>query len=791
MGYKPLNDRQVINSSALSTSIGSSAGASLDVILGLIDSKMVNLASPQTLTNKTLAFLQTNVITDSTTTGSAATLTSGDIADGVIRLTNASLVSVSGIPAGASGQFLTIENQTGNTITINNNDSGASAANRIFTGTGGNIQLSANATLSLVYDTTASRWMVNGGTGSGSGSGSGKNYLSVYTASTSGGVPNIGNGNAELGSITGWSLGTIGALTNGLPTGTPTFGSGASGNLTLGVVSSGQLAGSYSFSYASSAATTQGNMMASAPFFIDSEDQVQVLTFKMYYSTPVGSSNVNFSGTDLNSFGVAIWDVTNSVWIPASGIFGMTTGTGAGYMTGTFQTSTNTTQLRYVFYNVNATAGAVTVYLDDISVGPQTAPIGAVITDWIPYTPTITNLPGSILKAEYRRVGDSMQIYVNFLASGAATGNISATIPGGFTIDTTKIAGGGDTLGFAQAANGTGYSGIVYYDTPTTFLFVGPSSPFWGPTTPFTWANSNELSFQAQVPITGWTSNVEMSSSTDTRVIAASYYVSPSSYTPGAFQPMNFDTELYDTAGAVTTGTAWKFTAPVSGIYQISGVFSWVSTTGNIIVYKNGVSFLYMGNANNPFETMSQQLKLNAGDYIDIRSSNGSQAINGGSPPILSSININRLSGPSVIAATESINCSYNNVSGQNIPNNTVTVITNWTKEFDSHNAFNAVTGVYTVPASGVYSFSGELLFSTFTIGSGVEQDVGFLHNGILIGRSVAPFSSTDISSYGGILVKCAAGDTLSVSGRQTTGGSNTLVTDGTLNRMAIFRVGN
>ena len=42
-----------------------------------------------------------------------------------------------------------------------------------------------------------------------------KNYLSF--------------GNFENNNVTGWSLGTVGTLTNAIPTGTPTFGSGAAG----------------------------------------------------------------------------------------------------------------------------------------------------------------------------------------------------------------------------------------------------------------------------------------------------------------------------------------------------------------------------------------------------------------------------------------------------------------------------------------------------------------------------------------------------------------------------------
>ncbi len=159
---KLIDDRQVKQVSALSTSIGSSANIPLDALFALIDSKMVNLASSQILTNKILGFLQTNVVTDSATTGSAATLAAGDILAGTVRLTNASLASVSGIPAGGTGQSISIENQTGSPIIINDNDVGASAANRIRTGTGAGLSMPANATFTFVYDTVLSRWMLTG-----------------------------------------------------------------------------------------------------------------------------------------------------------------------------------------------------------------------------------------------------------------------------------------------------------------------------------------------------------------------------------------------------------------------------------------------------------------------------------------------------------------------------------------------------------------------------------------------------------------------------------------------------
>ena len=88
---------------------------------------------------------------------------------GLIELTAGSQTSIRSISTGANGQFLAIINKTGSLLQIANEDSGATAGNRIVTGTGGPISLQNNASLFLAYLGSASRWQVVGGTGSGGG----------------------------------------------------------------------------------------------------------------------------------------------------------------------------------------------------------------------------------------------------------------------------------------------------------------------------------------------------------------------------------------------------------------------------------------------------------------------------------------------------------------------------------------------------------------------------------------------------------------------------------------------
>ena len=103
-----------------------------------------------------------NIQTDSTTTGANATVST--VSKSYIELTNVSLTSLNGITAGGDGQRLVLTNRTGASVTINN-ETGATAANRILTGTGGAITISNNASIELIYNTSNSRWMAVGSAG--------------------------------------------------------------------------------------------------------------------------------------------------------------------------------------------------------------------------------------------------------------------------------------------------------------------------------------------------------------------------------------------------------------------------------------------------------------------------------------------------------------------------------------------------------------------------------------------------------------------------------------------------
>ncbi len=106
-------------------------------------------------------------LVDSTTAGTAATTVTPT--KGILRLTSGSLVSITGIPAPASGNpLLAIINDTGLKVKFLR-DAGATVANRILTGTVGDLEVADEASIFLIY--ANSYWNVIGGSGNGGGGG--------------------------------------------------------------------------------------------------------------------------------------------------------------------------------------------------------------------------------------------------------------------------------------------------------------------------------------------------------------------------------------------------------------------------------------------------------------------------------------------------------------------------------------------------------------------------------------------------------------------------------------------
>lgn len=113
-------------------------------------------------------------------------------------------------------------------------------------------------------------------------------------------------------------------------------------------------------------------------------------------------------------------------------------------------------------------------------------------------------------------------------------------------------------------------------------------------------------------------------------VVTASYYMSANA-TVSAGAQINFDSKEEDSHSAVSVGASWKFAAPRPGTYniEVSGGLS-AAGTGYIQIYKNNALYKWIGYfTGSTVHTGTTLIKLNAGDYIDIRPSASLPAIGG------------------------------------------------------------------------------------------------------------------------------------------------------------------
>lgn len=571
----------------------------------------------------------------------------------------------------------------------------------------------------------------------GSSTGGTKNYLSAITTSNG---ANTGNGDLELGTTTGWSLFTT-TLTTGIPTGT--ISAGAASLSSLAVVSSGQLAAKYSLQAAAVASWAAGQGFISDAFNIDTEDQAKVLSFKFAYKLLSPVANVNFSGTSSNTHAIYIYDVTNSAWIQPAGVYNLTQSSGVGYASGTFQTTSNSTQYRIAVLGINASTGSVNMYFDDFAVGPQTTAIAPAMSDWVAFTPSGSWVSNTTYTGLKRQIGDSYEYQIYWTTSGAPTSTpLTLNIPE--TIDTTKFLQniGNDSaipfsLGSVFDLGIQNYPIIATYNNTTsirirsftTVTGTNPQAVQNGNQVtqagPFTWGAGDYGMITFKVPVVGKSSNTVASNDTDTRVVSFSGINTGTQAVTSGTTNINF-TARKDSHGAWTGST---YVVPVAGDYVLSACV--YSTGGSVQMdaYVNGSNKGYVGFS--PANTGSSGSillpSLKAGDLISLRALNTLTIASDADQ----NLSIYRLSGPATIAATESVQARYSSTAGTALGTG-VSTLSFPTKGYDTHNAFSGNT-TYNVPVSGKYSV--RLKFVTNTINGSSTNLASIAVNGSIVSQ--------------------------------------------------------
>ena len=599
------------------------------------------------------------------------------------------------------------------------------------------IQTQINTKLPTTITTTGDMiYSSSGSTGARLAIGSSGQVLSVaggipsWAAAPSGGINYIGNDDAET-DVSSWAT-YADAAGN-----VPVNGTAGSPNTTWTRTTTTPLRGAGSFLWTKASGASRQGEGVSYDFTLDSADQAKVCGISFDYIVASGTFTASDGitaplgdGTTTTTAGnstvqVFMYDVTNAVLIPVtpSVLTSNSTTTPSSYR-GSFQTASNSTSYRLILHTAMATDAAMTAKFDNFYVGPDTtkALLGAPVTDWVAYTPTIVGFGTPTKNFFYRRVGDSIEVQGNFVSGTPSADVASVTLPAGTAIDSTKLpttTNGTQLSAFSNtngASSGLGTNGVAaaaFYDgsdTAKVYLTyqIHNSSNGYVKVNGNAFAASGTIfSVRFTVPIAGWGSNVLMSNDTDTRVVSASYYVSAATFSATTTTPINYDTKIYDTHSAVTTSaSAWKFTAPVSGYYQIGGYYSVTAATSRMAVYKNGTIVTDIaGDSWTGGSAPNYTLKLVAGDYIDFRPGSNKD-IQGGalSDAAVTKIVITRVTGPATVAASEKVFAVYNSNGGTVITGSTTNIDFS-TKDKDSHSAWSGTT--FTAPYAGLYNISG------------------------------------------------------------------------------------
>ena len=585
----------------------------------------------------------------------------------------------------------------------------------------------------------------------GSGSSSGVNYIT--------------NGLFET-AVTGWSTYADAAGTS------PVDGTGGSPTTTFTRSTSSPLRSAASGLLTKDAANRQGEGVAYA-FTIASADQAKVLNVSFEYA--VSSS---FASGDSSDVRIWIYDVTNSTLIPVTPYTIQGGSTGSWKFSGIFQTASNSTSYRLIFHVATTNASAWTMKVDSVVVGPQIQLMGPPVGDWTSYTPTLSAGFGTVTSnaAYYRRVGDSLEIMATWVNGTVAASIASISLPSGIVLDTAKLSKSSNTT--SQAGNVVGHwaggdtssTGVILTapGTSTTLLYFGPKQGNSNNTIPANGSaianNTDSYSMRALIPVSGWSSTVVMSNDTDTRVVAAQYTGNGGTVLTANTTNIDFSTSVYDTHSS-WSGTVW--TAPVSGIYKIFGV--WLSTanvSADTVLYVDGSASrrLFSDYASATNHQFYGSVKLTAGQTISIRSDAGATLSNSATQHHIS---IERLSGPSVIAASEKVYLQYTSNAGTSLTANT-TNIDYSTKVNDSHGAWSGT--VFTAPRAGLYTIIGNVSFS-----SSASRGFGLYVNSsqVLTSRGMASGTDNSVS----FVRYLNAGDTCSIRCEQTGTLSNSSVT--------------
>lgn len=614
-----------------------------------------------------------------------------------------------------------------------------------------------------------------------------------------GGINFIVNGNAENATINNFVTYNDGAVSR------PIDGTGGAPTITnvSRSIASPILYQNASWRFVKPASNVQGQGW-SVPFTVQDGFMAKAIKIRFLYQVVTGTFTAGSLSADSDLI-VYLYDVTNSKLIePTNFKLYSNSSTISDIFEGEFQTSATGTSYRLIFHLATTTTNGWTLAVDEIEVSPSEYIFGTSIGNTTPFTPTLSNNTGvSANTANYRFSGDHIEVNgrVLFNATGAGA-EFSVSLPPGMSVDSTKTATVPDETSFGifqYKDNGVQFrTGNIVYASANTVRFNLDSSTQSILGTGLT--SGDTLNYIYRIPIAGLQSSTKMSDGYDGRVVAFDIYKSTTQSIPNATDTkVAFNAIVFDDVGGWDSVNN-RYIVRTAGKYAVKTLLSYTGNAAGIRdlqIKINGatrvrVQRLTNGPGYNTGVLGSRNFDLVAGDYIEVftyQDSGGALNLEAGTQ--WTYLSVEKINGPTAIAASEFVGARYSTSAGQAVPNGVVTVVNYDTKIWDTHNSVTTGPGVwkFTAPVAGTYMISAVATLTTLT------NALTTYYAQLNITGDTSKVKRIDVaSSYLGLdlqgAFKLKAGDTIQYTIYQANGATRNLINSNIENTIEIVKVG-